>query len=296
MFSVSRPTPVHLLVFATSFAMVGICTALALRGGSTPLTVVTVRWLGTLALFAGYFTLSRAPLGLTAAERRTATLIAIPLCVNNYCLNAAIAEIPVPLVVLIFYLWPALTTCASWMLRTERFRWSGLAGLALAFTGVALAVNADLTASQSKGVLLALTSACTWSLVFLLMHRFFRGRDTRAPTLQMALTAAAIFVVASALAGTFTLPVPALGRAGLAGVAFFYALGMIGIFTATAKLGPARTGFYMNFEPIAAVLLSALLLGQTLAPVQLAGAALVILALFLFRPPAAVAEALSRKS
>jgi len=44
------------------------------------------------------------------------------------------------------------------------------------------------------------------------------------------------------------------------------------------------------------VLLSALMLGQTLAPVQLAGAALVILALFLFRPPAAAAEALSRKS
>jgi drug/metabolite transporter (DMT)-like permease len=61
---------------------------------------------------------------------------------------------------------------------------------------------------------------------------------------------------------------------------------MIGLFAATVKLGPMRTGFYMNFEPIATVILSALLLGQRLAPVQLAGGALVVLALFLFRPPA----------
>ena len=296
MLSVSRPTPVHLLVYATSFAMVGICTALALRGGSTPLTVVTVRWLGTLALFAAYFRLVRAPLALSRAERVTATLIAVPLCVNNYCLNAAIAEIPVPLVVLLFYLWPALTTAASWGLRTERFRWSGLAGLVLAFSGIALALDADLGASQLKGVLLALTGACAWSAVFLLMHHFFRGRDTRAATLHMALTAAAIFVALSAIAGSFTLPVAQAGWAGLGGVIVFYAFGMIGIFTATVKLGPARTGFFMNFEPIATVLLSAVLLGQTLAPVQLAGAALVILALFLFRPPAGVAGALSRRS
>jgi drug/metabolite transporter (DMT)-like permease len=296
MLSVLRPAPAHLLAYATSFAMVGICTALALRGGSTPLTVVTVRWLGTLALFAAYFRLVGAPLALPGRERVTASLIAVPLCVNNYCLNAAIAEIPVPLVVLIFYLWPALTTIASWALRTERFRGSGLAGLVLAFSGVALALDADLGAGQLKGVALALTGACAWSAVFLLMHHFFRGRDTRPATLHMALTAAALFVALSAIAGTFTLPATHAGWAGLAGVAVFYAFGIIGIITATVKLGPARTGFFMNFEPIAALLLSALLLGQTLAPVQLAGAALVILALFLFRPPAAVAEALSRRN
>jgi drug/metabolite transporter (DMT)-like permease len=50
-------------------------------------------------------------------------------------------------------------------------------------------------------------------------------------------------------------------------------------------LGPVRTGFLMNFEPIATVLLSAVILGQYLAPIQLAGAALVVAALFLFRPP-----------
>jgi drug/metabolite transporter (DMT)-like permease len=74
-----------------------------------------------------------------------------------------------------------------------------------------------------------------------------------------------------------------VGWASLAAVGFFYSFALIGLFAATARLGPARVGFYMNFEPVAAVLLAAAILGQTLAPVQLAGAALVICALFLFR-------------
>jgi drug/metabolite transporter (DMT)-like permease len=75
---------------------------------------------------------------------------------------------------------------------------------------------------------------------------------------------------------------------GITTLPFFYAFGMIGLFVATTSLGPMRTGFYMNFEPIATVLLAVPLLGQSLEPIQMAGAALVIAALFLFRPLKAV--------
>ena len=47
---------------------------------------------------------------LPPRERAIAVAIGIPLCINNYLLHLAIAEIPVPLVVLLFYLWPAITT------------------------------------------------------------------------------------------------------------------------------------------------------------------------------------------
>jgi drug/metabolite transporter (DMT)-like permease len=280
-----RPSPAHLLGFATSFAMVGVCTALAIRGGSDPLTVVTTRTLGTIALFLVYFRIAGVSLAMTRRDRAVAMAIGLPLSVNNYCLNAAIAEIPVPLAVLIFYLWPAITSCASWLLGKDRFRWRSLVGLALAFAGVGLAVNVDFTAAQAKGVWLAAVSAFTWSAVFLLTGHFFHGRDTRPASIHMVLSAATVFVIASVVAGGFVLPSTAPGWAGILGVPLFYAFGMIGVFAATVQLGPARTGFYMNFEPIAAVLLSALILGQTLAPVQLAGGALVIAALFLFRPP-----------
>lgn len=284
--------PFHLLAFATSFAMVGICTALALGngtsasgGGADPLTVVTLRTLGTVALFLLWFRTAGLPLALPRRSRAIAAAIGIPLSINNYLLNMAIAEIPVPLVVLLFYLWPAITTAVSWLSGKERFGWMRLAGLALAFAGIALALNVDFTAAQMKGVWLALGAAFAWSATFLLISHFFHGGDTRQATLHMTATAAVIFVAGSALAGGLTLPRTGVGWAGVLGVPFFYAFAMIGLFVATARLGPMRVGFYMNFEPIAAVVLAALILGQRLEPVQLAGGALVVAALFLFRPP-----------
>jgi drug/metabolite transporter (DMT)-like permease len=93
-----------------------------------------------------------------------------------------------------------------------------------------------------------------------------------------------IFVVVIAVTGGLNLPDSPAGWTGIVGLPFFYAFGMIGLFVAITTLGPVKTGFYMNFEPIATVILAAVFLKQYLAPIQLAGAALVIAALFLFRP------------
>src|SRR5690348_15436002 len=86
--------PFHLVAFATSFAMVGVCTGLAQGGGADPLTVVTLRTLGTVALFLAWFRIARVPLELPPRERAIAVALGIPLCINNYLLNLAIAEIP----------------------------------------------------------------------------------------------------------------------------------------------------------------------------------------------------------
>jgi drug/metabolite transporter (DMT)-like permease len=284
--------PFHLLAFATSFAMVGICTAIALDAGAHPLTVVMLRTIGSVALFFVCFRLAGVPLSLPPRERAIAVAIGIPLCINNYLLHLAIAEIPVPLVVLLFYLWPAITTVVSWLAGKERFGWMRLAGLALAFAGIALALNVDFTAAQARGVWLAIAGALAWSATFLLTSHFFHGRDARPVTLHMTAAAGVVFVLASLLSGIFVLPGTGAGWAGISSVPFFYAFAMIGLFTASAKLGPMRVGFYMNFEPIMAVVLAALILGQRLEPVQLAGGALVVAALFLFRPPTLAAGAL----
>jgi drug/metabolite transporter (DMT)-like permease len=101
----------------------------------------------------------------------------------------------------------------------------------------------------------------------------------------MTIVSFVVFLAVTFAAHTWRLPTMPVGWLGIAGVTLFYALGTIGIFAATARDGPMRTGFFMNFEPVATVLLSALILDQRLAAVQLVGAALVIAALFLFRPP-----------
>lgn len=287
----SALTAAHLLAFAVSFAMVGVCSGLALQGGADALTVVTARQLVAVLLLLAWFRLASVSLAMPGRDLGRAVLIALPLALNNYLINAAFVEIPVPLAVLIFYLWPALATAASWALGREPFRWRTALGLGAAFAGVALALNVPFSAAQMKGVALALGAALSWTAAFLLTGHFFHGRDTRVATLYMSAVSLVIFLVACLAAGGVRLPEGVRAWAGLAAVGFFYVFALIGLFAATVRVGPMRTGFYMNFEPVAAVLLGALVLGQTLAPVQLAGAAMVVGALFLFRPPPGAVKA-----
>jgi drug/metabolite transporter (DMT)-like permease len=57
-------------------------------------------------------------------------------------------------------------------------------------------------------------------------------------------------------------------------------LAQMGFYGALAFLSGSRTGIIMNCEPIMTTALALVILGETLAPVQIAGAALVIGAIF----------------
>lgn len=268
--------------------MVAICTGLALRGGSDALTIVTVRTLGVLAILALYLRAAGVAVAgpkFTAHDRAVALAIGIPMAANNYTMSASLQYIPIPLAILIFYTWPALITIASWFLGKERFSGRALVATIAALAGLGLALGVDFSAAERTGVALALFSAFAWAFTALSVGHFFKGRDARPVTFWMTVTGASVFVTAVLVTREVALPHSAGGWIGLSGVAFFFAFGMIGLFTATAAIGAARAGFFMNFEPVTTLAVSSVLFGQALAPMQLAGAALVIVALFVFRPP-----------
>ena len=225
--------------------MVGICTGLALSAGSNPLTVVTVRTLCVILLLIAYFRMAGVSIAMSRRDRLIAIQIGFLLSLTTYLLNSAIAEIPVPLAVLIFYLWPALTTCASWALGKERFRWRLLFGLLLAFAGIGLSLNVDFSAAQWKGVALAVGSSLAWSATFLLTGHFFHARDTRPATFTMVLTMAAVFAVLCAITGAVALPSTAAGWTALASMPVFYAFALIGLFAGTVTPGAAENGVFL---------------------------------------------------
>ena len=63
---------------------------------------------------------------------------------------------------------------------------------------------------------------------------------------------------------------------GLALLTVFYGTSITAIFTIVTQLPAASSMVALNFEPIAALFLGWLVLGQTVAPVQIAGAFLVV--------------------
>ena len=76
--------------------------------------------------------------------------------------------------------------------------------------------------------------------------------------------------------GGFHLPQAAAGWGGLATLTFLYGTAFTIMFTVLPKLGVVGNSAIMNVEPVFALVLAWLILGQVSAPVQVAGALVVV--------------------
>lgn len=264
------------LLVATSFAVNSTLARLAYEDGSNALTVNMVRM--PVAAAALWILLRRRE-GLTSLPPRDRIIaLALGLLVATYafCLYEAIETIPVALGVLVFYTYPLLTGAASWATGDERPSRRGLLALGAAFAGLALALDAPQGNLDRRGLALAAMAAICFTVLLLLNARLFRGRDTRPVTLHMLAMASLVYAVASIGFAGAAWPATLSGWLALSAVPVFYAFAMTGFWAAVGMIGPIRTSLVMNMEPVSSLILSWLVLGQRLAPVQLVGVALVV--------------------
>ena len=78
--------------------------------------------------------------------------------------------------------------------------------------------------------------------------------------------------------GGFHLPNAAAGWWGLAALTLLYGTAFTIMFTVLPRLGVVGNSAIMNVEPVFALVLAWLLLGQAIAPIQVGGALLVVAA------------------
>lgn len=277
-----RITVGHVLLFAVSYACVGIFTRLALDNGANLPAVLIARGAGSALLLWLALLAMRAPWQLPPRDRYRALALGLLLAFSNFCITTAFARIPVPIAVLVLYLFPFITAMLSTALGRERMTPRVLVALVLAFTGLAITVQARIDDYDPVGLAWAAAAAASISVVFIIQTYAFSGGDGRARTLHMLFSTAFVMIVLAMVQG-LQLPSAPVGWLSLLGMPVAYVIGLTGMFAAAIALGPGRTALFMNLEPVAAAVLAALVLDQQLTGIQIVGAAIVIGALFLAR-------------
>ena len=99
------------------------------------------------------------------------------------------------------------------------------------------------------------------------------GRVRTAFTLGMVLLLTTVFGLST---GDWSLPNSATGWWGLAGLTVLYGTAFTLMFSLLPRLGVVGNSAIMNIEPVFALALAWLLLGQSIAPVQVLGALIVV--------------------
>ena len=191
---------------------------------------------------------------------------------------SSVDHLPVPMAVTLFYTFPLLVMLLSILL--ER-RWpvpTEFGVFALAFLGLLLAVGPSFAGLKPIGMIYALLGAISCAFMFI-----FAGRVGNSPIRNTFWTQVAMGPLALAFAFWNGGPAPASVFAvapiaiGIAMAA--YAAGYLLQMMASSRLAPSRVSLIFLFEPVAAIVVAWLVLGETLGTLQIIGVALILLAL-----------------
>lgn len=267
------------LAAAVAFALANTSASLAYHSGSNPLTVSAIRFILPAVVLVVWLRLRGVPLGLSTRDGWIAATLGAVTAVYTWALQSAIGAIPLALAVLVFYLFPLIAIVILGLCGWEKLGWQKIAAIILAFVGLTLALDLHGGNLDITGVALAFVAALGLGIVIVVSSRVVRAGDSRPVTLYMATFAGVLLIALCAVHGEFMLPQTDLGWVGFVGAAVFYAFAMIVFYIAIAMIGPAHASLLSYTEPVTAAALGVTLLGEALAPIQIAGIALVVTAL-----------------
>jgi drug/metabolite transporter (DMT)-like permease len=243
------------------------------------MTVAATRFLvPTVALFL-WLRLSGVSLALPRRDTLLGILLGFVTALYTWALLRSFTALPFALAVLIFYLFPLLAAVIAAVFGWEKFNWKIGAAIMLALVGLALALGVRGGNLDAGGIVLSVIAAVGLAVVIVVSSRLFGGGDARPLTLYMAAAASVVLLILCAVSGDFALPQTASGWIGFAASSIIYGFAMITFFIAVSMIGPVRTSLLSYADAVISATLGVVVLGQALTAVQVAGIALVIVAL-----------------
>ncbi len=275
-----------LLLIALMMGANHVSARIAFNNGVDVATAVIFRSAVTALVVSGLLLIQRVPLMTTKRHKQFLVIIGLLIGVQSLCLYSAVARLPVALALLAFNTYPLWTALWDRLLYGRRPERVMLRAMPVILVGLALALDvlgaasglgaAGQWARMGAGVAFALAAAATFGLALVLTQHETAGVDGRLRTACTMVLAGLVALAMVGAQGGVHLPAASAGWWGLGALTFLYGTAFTIMFTVLPKLGVAGNSAIMNVEPVFALVLAWLVLGQTIAPVQVVGALLVV--------------------
>jgi drug/metabolite transporter, DME family len=278
-----RLSLVAVVASAACFGTLGVLTHFVYAAGVTPLALLTWRFAAAALLMAAFQLLrGRRELAVTAGDLGRFSLLALTgYGAASLCYFFALPLIGVSVTTVMLYTYPAIVALVGWLFLGERFAWPRLAAILLTFAGCALVARVfEAHAALSPlGLLLGLGAGLGYAMFNVLSFRFMN----RKPRVVLMAYTFGISSVAIGLAAVVTHQSLSVAAWTPAVWGILLAIVLVPTFAAIVlylegirRLGAAQAAIVSTFEPLFAIALSWVFLGERLAPTQWLGALVVL--------------------
>jgi drug/metabolite transporter (DMT)-like permease len=275
-----------LLLIALMMGANHVAARVAFNNGVDVATAVVFRSTVTVSVIAALLAIQKVRISFTARHRKFLPVIGLLIGVQSLCLYSSVARLPVALALLAFNTYPIWTALWAALIYKHPPERAMLIAMPIILAGLALALDVFGAASGlgaggqwariGAGVAFALAAAATFGMALVLTQHEAGDVDGRVRTATTMAIAAAVALATVAAQGGFHLPTAPAGWGGLAALTFLYGTAFTIMFTVLPKLGVVGNSAIMNVEPVFALVLAWLVLGQSIAAVQVVGALVVV--------------------
>lgn len=258
-----------------AFGTLAIFAKLAYRKGAEFLPLLAGRFAVATVLLMGFAIASKRSLVLP----RKRLLALISLGALGYAFEAslffaALERAPAAVVGLIFYSYPMWTVLLGLALKIDVFNGKVLGALALGSAGIAIIFTLPKVAPE--GMFFALGAAVAVAVYFTLVQLAVKDVD---PVVGAAWTTAGAAFALVLLSAITRKGVPLEAAPELAGLGVASAVAFALMYRAIVVIGSSRASIVMMVEPVATLVLAALLLGEKITPRVIVGAIVIVAAL-----------------
>ncbi|MFP3959572.1 MAG: DMT family transporter [Spirochaetaceae bacterium] len=266
---------------------------------SADLPPITITWIRFVLVSLVLLPMLKFREGRLPRPRRGETVALLLLAITgvvlfNLFLFSGLQTVTAVRSSVILALSPSVVALALMVLFGERAGWNAALGIAVAFVGVIVTITDGrpalvLAGGVSIGDLYLLGSVLSWSAYTIIARYAIRNLSSQA-VLSYSSIMGAVLLTPIALRGDIVAELaaapPVVWAAllylivGAAGIGYFM------YYEGIREVGPNRAAVFLNLEPISAILLGVVLLGEGLSTPVLLGAGLVICGLYLVNRPA----------
>jgi drug/metabolite transporter (DMT)-like permease len=275
-----------LLLIALMMGANHVAARTAFNHGVDVVTAVVFRSAVTAAVVALILWQQKVSFKLSGRQQKNLLVIGALIAVQSVCLYSSVARLPVALALLGFNTYPLTTALWARLLYGHRPERAVLWAMPVLLLGLALALDVfgaatGLGAAQhwgqiGVGVAFALAASTTFGLALVITQHEAAEVDGRLRTFTTMSTVAVLAGVVAFSQSGLHLPNAHMGWWGLGALTFLYGTAFTIMFTVLPKLGVVGNSAIMNVEPVFALVLAWAVLGQSIAPVQVVGALVVV--------------------
>lgn len=279
-----RAAVLTLLAISTTFGANHVAARVAFDHGASVATAVFARSGVTALVLLVLLRVWGVSMTLPRMTLAKSLFVGLLVCTQSFCIFSAVARMPVALALLAFNSFPILLTLLVWLLDGQKPTPRQLGAMVMAVVGLAFALDVAGGAAGFSGrwqeigvgVMFGLGAAISFAFVFYLNSRWLKEVDGRLRTFHaMSVTAPAMLALVFT-GSTFALPADGTGWFALVLLTACYGTAITMLFIVQPWPGMSRYTTALNFEPIAILIMAWAFLGQTVKPLQIFGALMVV--------------------